>query len=55
MNSYELTAVVTAIANSLACKMSDDELNILSAIFVQLGDTLATIATTRELCQNIKE
>lgn len=50
MNPCELTAAVTAVANSLACKLSDDELALLSAVFVQLGDTLATILVQKELC-----
>lgn len=51
MNPCELTAAVTAIANTLACRLTDDELNILAAILTQLGDTLATIATQRTFCQ----
>ena len=50
MNACELTATVTALANALACRLSDDELTLLSAVLVQLGDTLATIATQRGLC-----
>ena len=38
MNSCELTASVTAIANALACKLSDDGLTLLAAALVQLGD-----------------
>jgi hypothetical protein len=52
MNSCELTATVTALANGIACKLSDDELAALSTVLVQLGDTLATIATHRTLCNN---
>ena len=51
MNACELTASITAAANAIACKLSDDELSLLSAIPAQLGDTLATIATQRALCQ----
>lgn len=53
MNSCELTASITLIANSIANKMTDDELAALSTILVQLGDTLATIATHRSICSNI--
>lgn len=42
MNPCELTACITAIANSLACKLSADELNVLGAVLTQLGDTLTT-------------
>ena len=50
MNSCELTTSVTAIANALACRLSDDELALLAAVLVQLGDTIATIVTQREIC-----
>ncbi len=55
MNACELTAAVTAIANTIACRLKDDELSVLSAILVQLGDTLALIAAQRSLCCNKKE
>ena len=50
MNSLELTSAVTALANALACKLNTEELTLLASIFVQLGDTLATIATQESLC-----
>ena len=50
MNPVELTSAVTAVANALACGRSADEVSILSALFVQLGDTLATIALQKSLC-----
>lgn len=52
MNACELTASVTAAANAIACRLSDDELSLLSAVLVQLGDTLATIAAQRSVCEN---
>lgn len=52
MNSCELTASVTAIANALACKLSNEELTFLAAVLVQLGDTLVTISTQRSFCEN---
>lgn len=55
MNACELTASITAIANSLACNLSIEELNLLSAVFMQLGDTLATIAAQRAHCQKKQE
>ena len=55
MNPCELTASVTAVANALACKLNDDELSLLSAVLVQLGDTLATIVTQREICENLNK
>ena len=50
MNPCELIASITALANALACRLSDDELSLLGAVFVQLGDTLSTIVVQRGLC-----
>ena len=50
MNPCELTASVTALANVIACQLSEDELNILGVILTQLGDTLLTIATHKGIC-----
>lgn len=55
MNSCELTAAVTAVANTLACKLSNEELTLLASVLVQLGDTLVTIATQRTICDNINK
>ena len=49
MNSFELTAFVTALANAVAVGLSADQIGLLSSLFVQLGDTLATIATAEAL------
>ena len=54
MNPCELTASVTAIANTLACKLTEDELNLLGVILTQLGDTLLTIHPQKHLLQTIK-
>ena len=51
MTSLELTAAVTAIANCIACGLSVSELALTAGIFVQLGDTLATIAAQKALCE----
>lgn len=51
MNSCELTTSVTAIANTLACGLTAEETALLGAVFVQLGDTLATISLQRGLCE----
>ena len=47
MNPCELTASITALANALACRLNEDELNLLGVTLTQLGDTLLTIATQR--------
>ena len=52
MNSLELTSAITALANAIACKLSVDEIALLASIFVQLGDTLATIAARESLYGN---
>ena len=51
MNACELTAAVTALANAIACRLTTDEISLISSIFMQLGDTLATIAARRTLCE----
>lgn len=55
MNPCELTAAVTAVANTLACKLSNEELTLLASVLVQLGDTLVTIATQRTICEIINK
>ena len=50
MNGCALTASVTALANTLACSLTEEELNLLGVILTQLGDTLLTIATQRGVC-----
>ena len=50
MNACELTASITALANTLACNLTEDELNLLGVVLTQLGDTLLTIATHRSIC-----
>ena len=52
MQAWELTGAVTALANAVACQLTADELALLSSVFVQLGDTLATIAARESLCGN---
>lgn len=51
MKPLELTASLTAIANAIACGLSVNELALTASIFVQIGDTLATIAAARALCE----
>ena len=52
MNPCELTVSITALANSIACQLTTDEISLVSAVFMQLGDSLATIAAQRSLCEN---
>ncbi|MBQ8869657.1 MAG: hypothetical protein IJ027_08145 [Oscillospiraceae bacterium] len=55
MNSCELTASVTAVANALASRLTNEELALLASVLVQLGDTLVTISTQRALCESSKK
>lgn len=50
MNACELTAMVTAAANAIACGRSAEEISLLGTVFSQLGDTLQTIAAHKTLC-----
>lgn len=52
MNACQLTASITALANALSCRLSDEEAALLAAVLTQLGDTLATIITQKELCRS---
>lgn len=52
MNPCQLTTSITALANALACRLSDEEAALLAAVLVQLGDTLATIVTQKDLCRS---
>ena len=49
MNSLELTGAITILANTIASKLTIDEMALAAGIFVQLGDTLATIAAAENL------
>ena len=55
MNSLELTSAITALANAVACKLTLNEIALAASIFVQIGDTLATIAARQALCEGEKE
>ena len=51
MKSFELTAAITAAANAIACGKTVSELALIASIFVQIGDTLATVAEEKGLCE----
>ena len=55
MSSLELTSAITALANAIVCTLSVDEIALWASVLVQLGDTLATIATRETLCKNKTE
>ena len=55
MNSLELTAAITVAANAIAEGLTLNELALAAGIFVQIGDTLATIAAARALASESEE
>lgn len=52
MNDCGLIMSITAIACGIIKCCSEDDISILSVAFSQLGDTLATYLTQKELCEN---
>lgn len=46
----EAVTAITALAIAIAKGKSSEEINLLATYFNQLGDTLDTIAATRETC-----
>ena len=55
MNYLELTTAVTAIANAIATMLTPSEIALASGLFVQLGDTLATIGAMQALIEEREE
>lgn len=51
MNSSQLTVFITTIANAISSKLNIEETTFLATVLVQLGDTLATIATQKSICK----
>nr|WP_325213260.1 DUF6774 domain-containing protein [uncultured Oscillibacter sp.] len=45
-----LTTAVNTLAVAIAGRLKDEELDLVAAILVQLGDTLATISAQRGIC-----
>ena len=48
----ELAVAVTAAANVVSERLEADDLAVLAAVLVQLGDTLATLAAQQALLQS---
>lgn len=55
MKSIEITSSITVLANAISCKLSVNEIALIAGIFVQLGDTLATIAAQKALCEEASQ
>ena len=47
----ETAAAVTALAVMITEKLSPEQSALLAAVFVQLGDTIATILTAEDFCE----
>ena len=45
MSGCEFATLISGLACNIAKDKTQEEISILSVLFVQLGDTLATIAT----------
>lgn len=50
MNSCEFAIFISSLACCIADGKSADEIALISSIFMQLGDTLSTIAAREALC-----
>ena len=50
MQSCEFATLITAMACCIADGKSPEEIALISSIFMQLGDTLTTIASHQALC-----
>ena len=50
--SNEIVFSITTAAMALANGLSGDEISLLSSVFTQLGDTLATISAARSMDDN---
>jgi hypothetical protein len=49
INPFQITTAVNTAGNLIAKDLSDDELNLLAAVFMQLSDVLATISAVRAI------
>lgn len=54
MTSLELTSAITAIANTLACRLTSDEVVLLAAVFTQLGEPLQRLQPFKAAKKTIK-
>ena len=54
MCTKETAAAITALAAMITEKLSPEQSAFIVAIFVQLGDTIATILATENICTDKK-
>lgn len=55
MTPCQVTVFITAVANIIAEDKSEKEIAVLSAMFVQLADTLATLSVLKDGAEAIEE
>ncbi|MCI8517013.1 MAG: hypothetical protein HFG75_09140 [Hungatella sp.] len=55
MQPCELTVAISILACCIAEGKSEDEIALISSVFSQLGDTLATLTAQQALCSPGKE
>lgn len=53
MDDCDFVALITATACALSKCCTEDEISILAVGFTQLGDTLTTLITQRQIRENI--
>jgi hypothetical protein len=51
LSPEELVVFISTVSIAIAQGKSDDELNVLAAVFSQIGDTLATISAQRDIIE----
>ena len=51
MNSNELTLAITSIGIGIAQDKSNDEISLISAVFMQLSDVLSVIAANNSFIE----
>jgi hypothetical protein len=54
MDECELIAFISTLACSISKCYSTDDITLMAAVLTQLGDTLATIATKREMNDQLR-
>ena len=54
MNSCELLSFITSLACLMSNSLDDDCLGVLSAVFTQLGGSIATILANRNMLDTKK-
>ena len=55
MTSCELTAYISSLACAISKHSSAKEMELMSAVFIQLGETLHTMLTHDEICRRKQE